>query len=193
MKKLQIGSDEELIKQCSQGNHAAFDILFKKYARPLTYFIYQNVHDHDRAQDIFQDTFMKVLEKAGSFNDQYRFSTWLYRIALNLSINELRKKQRENSRFLNISIYDAPENTLTALSILQNRETPYDTTMKNDMLDRIDEAVTRLPAPKRVSFLLKFYHNLSYEEIAQIIGCSTGTVKSRIHYAVEQIQILAGK
>lgn len=191
MKKLVLGTDEQLIKQCSDGDHAAFDMLFKKYSRPLTYFIYQIIRDHDRSQDIFQDTFMKVLERADRFDEKYRFSTWIYRIAMNLSINELRKKKRENG------IRHFPESLpgeSDPFDSFDNRgSTPHDITEQRDLSEKVERALCKLPDPKRIAFMLKFHHNLSYEEIANIMECSPGTVKSRIHYAVEQLQILVGE
>lgn len=192
MKKLVLGSDEQLIKQCSKGNHEAFDMLFKKYSRPLTYFIFQIIRDHDRSQDIFQDTFIKVLERADQFNDSYRFSTWIYRIAMNLSINELRKRKRENG------IRHFPGTTDNKTDPFDsfdsgNEKDPLEKAELKDLSSKVDCALRKLPDPKRIAFILKFHHNLSYEEIAGIMECSTGTVKSRIHYAVEQLQILVGE
>lgn len=182
-----VKKDEELIKACAEGDHAAFDILFKKYARPLTFFINQILHNQNRAEDIFQDTFIKVLENAGKFDDRYKFSTWIYRIALNLSINEIRKRQRENGRMYAQNIHNTYRDILDTIP---NKKTPADILESKDRASRINDALNHLSVSKRTAFVLKFYHHLSYEEIANIMNCSIGTVKSRIHYAVEKIQVI---
>ncbi|KPK95786.1 hypothetical protein AMJ80_03650 [bacterium SM23_31] len=182
-----VKKDEELIKACTQGDHAAFDILFKKYARPLTFFIDQILHNRNRAEDIFQDTFIKVLENAGKFDNRYKFSTWIYRIALNLCINELRKRQRENRRIYSQNMDNIYCNILDRIPYLT---TPVDILEKKECANRINDALSYLSVSKRTAFVLKFYHHLSYEEIGEIMNCSTGTVKSRIHYAVEKIQVI---
>ncbi len=193
MRELVIGTDEELIKRCAEGDHSAFDTLFKKYGKQLTFFIHQIINDFDRAQDIFQDTFIKVLEKADQFNDKFRFSTWLYRIALNLSINELKRKQRENNRKYNGRSSDNHDNSEDILNNLRALDTPQSLMEKQDMIERVTKALNRIPGAKRTAFILKFYHNLSYEEIAGVMECSKGTVKSRIHYALEHLQVLVGE
>ncbi|MFC1733306.1 RNA polymerase sigma factor [candidate division KSB1 bacterium] len=193
MKKIITGSDEQLFRQCAHGDQDTFEILFKKYARQLVYFIYQIIQDYDRAHDLFQDTFLKILENIDKYDDRYRFSTWIYRIALNLSINELRKKQREKKSVQLFSSSDRPDDMLSLLDAVPDPDTLFDIVEKRDRADLVKESVRQLPGPKRVAFILKFYHDLSYKEIADIIGCSEGTVKSRVHYAVEQLQILAGE
>ena len=185
-----VKSDEQLIKACAMGNEEAFDLLFKKYARPLTFFINQMLYDRNRSEDIFQDTFLKVLENADKFNDRYKFSTWVYRIAINLCINELRKKRREQSRVVNKSSFNADFDNFNFIESFSHDVTPFEILQKKDRKDRVNEALISLPESKRIAFILKFYHHLSYDEIASITECSLGTVKSRIHYAVEKIQIL---
>ena len=193
MRKLTLGTDEQLIERCSAGDQAAFDLLFKKYARPLTYFIEQIIHDHDRAEDIFQDTFLRMLKNKEKYDTKYRFSTWIYRIALNLSINELRKRQRENGRIVHKPESDEPDRYLDILDTLSSGDDPYRNIERKDLAEKVGTALGRLPAPKRIAFILKFYHHLSYDEIAGVMGCTRGTIKSRIHYAVEELQILVGE
>jgi len=188
-----FGSDEELIKQCALGNDAAFETLFRKYAQPLTHFILQIIHDKDRAQDIFQDTFLKVLKNADSFNDRYKFTTWLYRIALNLSINELRQRKRAGTRMQMHSPAAPADASMEIREAFSAPETPMDILEKKDLADRVAAAVNQLSGPKKIAFILKFYHNGTYEEIARIMDCSLGTVKSRIYYAVDKLQFLLGE
>lgn len=185
-----IKKDEILIKECARGNEAAFDLLFKKYARPLTFFINQMLYDQNRAEDIFQDTFIKVLENADKFSDKFKFSTWVYRIAINLCINELRKRGREKARTFDVKSDGSTFDHASFIDSLCNDSTPFDIIEKKDRADRIKNALEGLPDSKRIAFVLKFNHNLSYDEIASITECSMGTVKSRIHYAVEKVQEL---
>ena len=185
-----VKNDEQLIKACANGNEEAFDLLFKKYARPLTFFINQMLYDQNRSEDIFQDTFIKVLENAEKFNDRYKFSTWVYRIAINLCINELRKRRREQSKMVNNSPYNPDFDNYNFIESFSHDDTPFEILQKKDRTNRINEAMKSLPQSKRIAFILKFYHFLSYEEIASIMECSIGTVKSRIHYAVGKIQVL---
>lgn len=192
-KKMVIGSDETLIKRCSKGDHDAFDILFKKYARPLTHFIFQIIHDMDRAQDIFQDTFLKVLQNAGKFNDQFKFTTWIYKIALNLSINEVRKRNRLHARIY-LGSPEKPNSTpQNIIDITSDPDTPENITEKRDMINHVNAALDQLSGKMKTAFILKFYHHFSYEEIAKITQCSIGTAKSRIFYAIEKLQLILGE
>ncbi|MFC1492440.1 RNA polymerase sigma factor [candidate division KSB1 bacterium] len=189
---MKICKDEELIRNCASGDTEAFDLLFKKYAKPLTHFIYNIIYDRDRAEDIFQDTFLKVYENSGKFNDKFKFSTWIYRIALNLSINELKRIKRQSRFWFNPAkdLYDKPETDF--LDSFSDHSDPEEILEKKETEEQIKFAIERLPGTKKVAFILKFYQHLSYEEIANIMDCSVGTVKSRIHYAIEKLQILVG-
>jgi len=183
-----ICSDEELVQALKNGDISAFDVLFKKYSKPLLFFINQIIHNKSRAEDIFQDTFVKVLEHKEKYDDRYRFSTWIYRIALNLSINELQKKKREH-----ILLCHSHNSGSAAAEKKQSEPyrdffTPLDYVLQNEQISHIEAALHTLTASQRAAFVLKFYHHLSYEEIAAVMECSIGTVKSRIHYAVENIK-----
>ncbi len=190
---MKICKDEELIKNCALGDTGAFDLLFKKYAKPLTHFIYNIIYDKERAEDIFQDTFLKVFENSDKFNDKFRFSTWIYRIALNLSINELKRINRQNKIWINPSrdVFKKPE-TDYLVNYSDNID-PQDILQKKESEDQLKSAIEKLPGTKKLAFILKFYQHKNYEEIAKIMECSVGTVKSRIHYAVEKLQILVGE
>jgi len=191
-KSVHVRSDEELIQSLINGDQNAFDMLFKKYSRPLIFFIQQIIHDKSRTEDIFQDTFIKVLENADKFDSRYHFSTWIYRIAFNLSINELKKRKRERILLCN------PDEKYTADGERELFEphpepiTPFDYVLQNEQSAQINSALNRLTTAQRTAFMLKFNHHLTYDEIADVMECSSGTVKSRIHYAVEKIKEIIG-
>ncbi len=185
---MKVYRDEELIRRCASGDHQAFDLLFKKYARPLTNFIFNILHDRIRSEDIFQDTFIKVFKNSHKFDNRFKFSTWVYRIALNLSINELKKRKRDKDHK-----FDDEKNGNTILDNLSDFITPEEIIERKEKNEKVKAAVEKLPEKKRIAFVLKFYNQLSYEEIAEITECSIGTVKSRIHYSIEKLQIIAGE
>jgi RNA polymerase sigma-70 factor (ECF subfamily) len=165
-------SDEELYLRCKKGDTKAFRVLYKKYSRSLFNYVYRMTGDYELSEDIFHETFLRMLTK--SFVPRAKLSTWLYKIATNLCYKAFNKRKRESNKNLDL-IIDSAENPQQALE-------------KKDLMERAKKAVLTLPEIHRAVFTLRFYQNKSYEEISQILGIPEGTVKSRMHYAVQSLR-----
>ncbi len=161
-------SDETLVRRCLEGEKQAFEILFERYRQPVFALTLRYAGDHDEADDLLQDVFLKVFERLHLFKFRSAFSTWLYRIAVNTSLDRRRwRKRREDPPE---GWRDAPETT------------PADERVDNQRLRTIlDEALQELPEHFRLVVILKDMQDFPYEDIASILGISRGTVASRLN------------
>jgi len=169
--------DNELIKLSAKGEIWAFDELYRKYSSKILNFIYRMTGDRLVAEDLMQDTFVKVFENSDKFNSKYKFTTWIYKIASNLTINEINKSKLRNIKkkyWKNNSNNDEFQIKLE----------------KKEVNDKILKCLNRLSLQHRAVLVLKFYQHCNYDEISEILNISIGTVKSRIHYAVRNIRHL---
>ncbi|MCK4255595.1 RNA polymerase sigma factor [candidate division WOR-3 bacterium] len=164
--------DEELYLKCKKGDTKAFRDLYEKYSKSLFNYIYRMTGDYELSEDIFHETFFRMLTK--TFVPKAKLSTWLYKIATNLCYKEFNKRKREKNNNRDL-VTDNAENFQQALE-------------KKDLIERAKNAVSSLPDIHRAVFTLRFYQNKSYEEISQILGIPEGTVKSRMHYAVQSLR-----
>jgi RNA polymerase sigma-70 factor (ECF subfamily) len=155
----------------------AFQLLLEKYNRKVYWQVRRIVIDHDDANDVVQNTFIKVWEKLESFREDSQFYTWLFRIATNEALAFLQKKRSAR----NISMEEMQEelsNQLEAGSYFDGNKT-----------ERIlQQAILTLPEKQRLVFNMKYYDNLKYEEIESILGTSVGALKASYHHAVKKIE-----
>ncbi len=169
-------SDEELIARFQQGDQQAFDILVHRYKDQLLNFVYRFVGNRNDAEDIVQETFLRVYKNKHYYKEIAKFSTWIYTIAGNLAKTELRKRKRRKlfsvSNFMNEEKdYDIPDTE-------RNPELEVDGTIKDDI---IQKAIEKLPPKFKEVILLRDVQGFSYEEISQILNIPLGTVKSRVN------------
>jgi len=169
-------SDEELMSQIKKGKVEAFEMLFARYRKPLFSFILRMLGDFHRAQDIFQESFLRVFRHAQRFDESLSFSPWLYRIARNLCLEEIRRRERVET----ISIDEGAE--LQPKELWEGR-TPDEELERREMGRVLEGAILRLTWKQREVFLLREIQGLSYEEIAQVTGMSVSAVKSCLHRA----------
>lgn len=165
-------SDKELMMQVKTKDTNAFEKLFARYKKPIYNFILRRVKDHHTAEDIFQETFLRVFRYAKSYKKNYAFSSWLYQIARNLCIDELNLHKEEPNHEVEVdtfisSIQSAPQRAIELV----------------ELEELIQKAIDCLTLEQREVFLLREEQKLSYEEIAKIIDCSVSAVKSRLHRA----------
>jgi len=185
---MDLYSDEYLVNEVSKGNVEAFNALYNKYSGQIYNYIYRLIGEVCTVEDIFQDTFVRVIQNIDRYNPVFKFSTWIYTIASNLCFNEL-KKMKKNKNHVQISEMNSGENFPVKQHQLHSKEkSPLEHTVISDVQEKIKLAVNSLSENHRMVFIQKFYHNLSYKEIADIMNCSIGTVKSRIHYALEHLR-----
>lgn len=174
-------TDEILMGCIAQGNTAAFDELYNRYSMRLLHYFYRMLNkDKEKAQDFLQDLFLKVVEKPDLFDTRQRFSTWIYSIANNMCKNEYRRLQVRINGQAQLGDYMPTEDDYELPYIEQQID-------KNLLRKALNESVEQLDDTKRSVFLLRYQENFSIKEIADIMQCSEGTVKSRLFYTVKQL------
>lgn len=176
--------DEDLVLQVQQGDKSAYDLLVIKYQHKIVQLVNSYVKDPFEAQDVAQEAFLKAYRAIGSFRGDSAFYTWLYRIAINTAKNYLLSRTRTNQDY-QIEIQDA-ENYENALQ-LQSHDTPESSLINQEIITTINKVIESLPEEIRHAIMFREFEGLSYEEIAQVMDCPVGTVRSRIFRAREAI------
>ena len=177
-----IFTDEELISRFQKGDERAYVELVNRYKDRLLNFVFQFLGDIEQAEDVVQDTMLRLYEKKHYYKEIAKFSTWIYTIARNLANTELRKRKRRKTTYL------------SQLSKERQFEIPaiqddVDQSLQNEFInDRIQSAINNLPEHSKVVIILRDIQELSYEEISNIVEVPLGTIKSRINRARIQLQ-----
>ena len=176
-------TDEELIRRFQAGDEGAFEEIVNRYANRLMNFAYRFVLDGDEAEDIVQDTFLKVYQNRHAYKEIAKFSTWIYTITANLSKTVLRKRRRRKVFFFSRMGPEGKEIELPSVHISPEKQ------IEGRFDERsIQSAIAKLPEHFRTAIILRDIQELSYEEISNIINAPLGTVKSRINRARLRLQ-----
>ena len=170
--KGEVGSDVEVIEACRRGDLDAFACLFKAHRDKVYSIALRFAGDPAAALDIAQDVFVKLLTRIQGYHGGARFETWLYRVTVNACLDH-QKRRRRLLPFL--------EDTIDA--VLPARETTLAGMLREEAQDYVREAVAKLSPEHRVVIVLRYTQDLSYEEIAEVLACSRGTVASRLNRA----------
>ena len=184
-------NDDQLMRALiEKGDFEAFEELLKRHEHALFNYIVKHIGDFHRAQDIFQETFYRIFKHRKSFNPEFRFYTWAYRIATNLCIDELRKKGRNLEVPLeDIQLNQNPHPTSNHKE--SNKTSPQptieDNLLKKELEKNIKYLVEALPEKLKSVFILAEYQGFSCPEIATILEIPLGTVKSRLHHSFKQV------
>ncbi|QSA99044.1 RNA polymerase sigma factor RpoE [Methylococcus sp. EFPC2] len=176
--------DEELVRRVQAGDRKAFDLLVLKYQHRIVQLINRYIRDPHESQDVAQETFIKVYRALPGFRGDSAFYTWIYRIAINTAKNHLASRARRPTDD-DIEL-DAAEQFESATG-LRDQETPEGVLLSEELAGVIQLAVDELPDELRTAITLRELDGLSYEEIAQVMNCPVGTVRSRIFRAREAI------
>jgi RNA polymerase sigma-70 factor, ECF subfamily len=176
--------DQELVRRVQHGDNSAFDILVIKYQHKIIQLVSRYTKDIGDAQDLAQETFIKAYRAIGSFRGEAAFYTWLYRIAINTAKNDVLSRSR---RYSDHQVDIEETDVFESLEQLQNKETPETELLNEEIMDTIRLAIENLPEDMRLAITLCEFDGLSYEEIAQVMECPIGTVRSRIFRAREAI------
>lgn len=177
--------DEILIKEALAGNQKAFKLLLNKHREAIYHVILKIVHNQEEARDLVQETFMKAFGSLATYKSEYRFTTWLYRIAANNSIDYLRRKKIDS-----LSL-DQPLETKDGNVGIELADWTYNPEMDLDSKQKvlsINQAIDALPQKYREVILYRHKQDKSYEQIAEILGIPVGTVKARIFRARELLK-----
>jgi RNA polymerase sigma-70 factor, ECF subfamily len=174
--------DAQLAAASLDGEARAFTVLADRYHMRLLNFIHRMIGDRERAEDLVQETFVRVHRHLHRYDQNRKFSTWAYTIAGNLAKNELRNRSR-NPMVLFQTIKKNWDADHRPLEWEDNRYRPDDLYRKRDLKEKVDHAVAELPEHHRVVFVLRELEGKTYEEISDITGVNLGTVKSRLNRA----------
>jgi RNA polymerase sigma-70 factor, ECF subfamily len=178
-------ADGELVKTAIDGREASFEELVRRYQRPIAAYIYRMVGDYDAALDLTQEVFIKVYNSLARYRSEFKFSTWIYKIAHNAAIDHLRRYavrgQAVTSGF-DTERRDTP--------VEGRRLTPEQESERKERRSEVEMVVEMLPRAYRELIVLRHSHDLSYDEIAEVTGLPLGTVKNRLFRAREAMRDL---
>ena len=174
--------DEELVQRRLDGDELAFQVLMDRYHGRLVHFINRTIGDRDRAEDLVQDTFVRVYRHLHRFDVSRKFSTWVYTIAGNLAKNELRNRSRDPQVLFQTLTKNREEDD-RPLEWEDRSYSPDDMAEKRNLREIVEETIEELPDHHRKIFRLREMEGKTYEEISEITGVKLGTVKSRLNRA----------
>jgi RNA polymerase sigma-70 factor (ECF subfamily) len=186
---LQSLSDQEVVALAREGREAAYRELIRRYERPVFSLIFRMVRDRALAEDLAQDTFVKVLNALATYRPEYKFSSWIFKIANNVAIDQLRRRELDT-----LSLDGAPhartqdQIEATALQAVDRTETPLAELQSRELGRLIEGAIAKLRPEYRACILLRHVEGRTYEEIAEALDLPLGTVKTYIHRARHELR-----
>src|ERR1019366_6022349 len=180
--------ESKLVKRARQGDLSAYDDLVQRYQERIYATIYHMTSNHDDANDLAQESFIKAFQALKSFKGGSTFYTWLYRIAVNKTINFL--KQRKNRTHMSLNDLDFNAEHDPDLMALISNKTPRRDADLTELQEKLNAALLKLSDSHRLVVVLHDVQGESHEEIAKIMDCNIGTVRSRLFYARQQLQAL---
>ncbi|MGH7570183.1 MAG: RNA polymerase sigma factor [Gemmatimonadales bacterium] len=182
-------SDQQVVTWAKQGHDAAYRELVRRYERPVFSLLYRMVRDRALAEDLAQETFIKVLNGIKSYRPEFKFSSWIFKIANNAAIDHLRRKSLETLSLDGSPMAETPEEmSATALQLGSRGETPLQELEARELGTAIERAIGRLRPEYRACILLRHVEGHSYEEIAEMLDLPLGTVKTYIHRARNELR-----
>jgi RNA polymerase sigma-70 factor (ECF subfamily) len=181
--------DTEVVELAQKGKEAAYRELLKRYERPVFSLVFRMVRDRETAEDLSQETFVRVLNNIDRYSPEFKFSSWLFKIANNLTIDFLRRR-----RVNTISIEGAPDAVTaesakaTSIALASGNESPLAELESKELGLAIERAIGNLRPEYRACIMLRHVEDRSYEEIAEIVKLPLGTVKTYIHRARHELR-----
>jgi RNA polymerase sigma-70 factor (ECF subfamily) len=181
-------AEMDLVRRAQGGDLEAYDELVKRYQERIYATVYHMTSNHEDANDLAQDSFIKAFQALKSFKGGSSFYTWLYRIAVNKTINFL--KQRKNRVHMSLNDLDFnTENNPDLVALISDKTPRRDAGLK-ELQEKLNTALLKLSEPHRLVVVLHDVQGMSHEEVAQVMDCNIGTVRSRLFYARQQLQSL---
>ncbi|MEZ4455652.1 MAG: sigma-70 family RNA polymerase sigma factor [Gemmatimonadales bacterium] len=183
--------DQEVVALAKEGFEEAYRELVRRYERPVFSLVFRMVRNREQAEDLSQETFIKVLNAIQSYRPEYKFSSWVFKIANNAAIDYLRKKELDTLSLEGSPHADTPELIeATALQIGERGENQLEEVENRELGGTIEVAIGHLRPEYRSCILLRHVEGRTYEEIAEILSLPLGTVKTYIHRARNELRIL---
>ncbi len=183
METFQELTDIELVERAIEGDEKSFEEIVRRYQHPIVSYIYRMTGDYETSLDIAQEVFIKVYSNLSSYRSNYRFSTWIYKIAHNATIDYLRRDHKSQE----------VQSETNFLRLESQNPTPQKESEVKELLEEIRSVIGCLPTNYRELILLRHSQDLSYEEIAEITGLPIGTVKNRLFRARAEIKKLLAR
>jgi RNA polymerase sigma-70 factor (ECF subfamily) len=178
--------EQELVLRARRGDLAAYDDLVRRYQERIYATVYHMTSNHEDANDLAQEAFIKAYQALKTFKGGSSFYTWVYRIAVNKTINFLKQRKNRSQMSLNDVDFNA-EHDPDLVALISDR-TPRREVSLSELQEKLNEAMQKLSEPHRLVVTLHDVQGLSHEEIAKIMDCNIGTVRSRLFYARQQLQ-----
>jgi RNA polymerase sigma-70 factor (ECF subfamily) len=181
-------SDESLMLRYRDGDVRAFEVLVARHRKPVYNFILRFVRDSAQAEDVTQETFLRLIKGADAYERQAKFTTWLFTIARNLCVDASRRGKHRKAASLDAPL-DGEEGSASLLDLVPDGGAGVDRQAQSrELALRIRNAIEALPDEQREIFLLREVADLQFNEIASVVGCPENTVKSRMRYALEKLR-----
>ena len=176
-------TDEELVARSISGDAESFNELILRWERPIYALAYRTIGREEDARDVCQETFLRAFRALPGFRGQAKFSSWLYRIALNLCRDWIRKQRRA-------PVVQMPEDVdlLEMAAAAEPSETIEDLVARKDLTRAVERVMAQLPEEQRTAIVLKEYHGLTFQEIADLAGCPLSTVKTRLYQGLSVLR-----
>ena len=181
-------TDKSLVEAHCKGDPKAFGELVRRYGDGLLGYLTRMSRNRHEAEDLFQETFKRVHEKAHTFRGS-QFKSWLFRIATNAAIDGMRRRKGKRMVSLNqkLDCNDGDSEELSAVALADDSQEPSQEAAKAEQVQQVREAVMSLPSRQRATLVLAYYQQLSYPEVAKVLGCSVGTVKTQMFRALKTL------
>lgn len=181
-------TDKSLIEAHCNGDPMAFSELVRRYGDGMFGYLMKMSKNRQEAEDLFQETFKRVHEKANTFRGN-KFKSWLFTIATNVAIDGMRRRRRMQVVSLNqrLDCTDQDSEELSAVALADDSCEPSQEAAKAEQAELVRDAIESLPARQRATLVLAYYQQLSYPEVAKVLGCSLGTVKTQMFRALRTL------
>lgn len=180
-------SDAELMLRVKRGDMRAFEELVERYKQPVMNLVQRMLRDPTEAEDLAQNVFVQVYKAADRYKASAKFSTWLFTIARNLSLNELRRRSRHPADSMDSSPFEGEDHPARQFEDVKTFS-PTEHLLQNELEQKVEQALVELPENQRTALLLCRQDELSYDDISEVLGCSLSATKSLIHRARETLK-----
>ena len=181
-------TDKRLIEAHCKGDPMAFGELVRQYGDSILGYLTRMSRNHHEAEDLFQETFKRVHEKAHTFRGSH-FKSWLFTIATHVAIDGMRRGKNMRVVSLNqkLDCTDQDSKELSTVALADDTNEPSQKAVKAEQIQQVRDAIMSLPSRQRATLVLAYYQQLSYPEVAKVLGCSLGTVKTQMYRALKTL------
>lgn len=181
-------SDEELMMRCRNDDISAFELLVSRYKDSIINFINYSIRDYHQAEDLAQETFLRVFKNADRYTPKSYFKNWLYKIASNLCKNKIRDRKRHGLTSLDNLITDEDDKPISSAVLTDHSQVPDFLYEEKEQKRLIKQAIDKLPKNQKLAIIMVTYQNLRYDEISYALDCSLSAVKSLIYRARQNLK-----